>query len=95
MVGKYRLMKSTLGIVASSHLARSVPEGSIVEIPTTPRPGDRTVEVVCDGETMVMFVLDLVERAERVAPQRRTPVTSVAASTKDGDDASHDHSTRT
>ena len=84
MVGKYRLMKSTLGIVVSSHLARSVPEGSIIEIPTAPLAGDRTVEVLCDGETMMMFVQDLVERAGKVAPQRRTPVTSVAASSKDG-----------
>ena len=83
MVGKYRLMQSTLGIVASSHLARSVPEGSVVEIPTAPLPSDRTVEVLCDGETMVMFVQDLVERAGKVAPQRRTPVSSVAGSTKE------------
>jgi hypothetical protein len=59
MVGKYRLTKETLGITIATHLAESVPKGSVVEIRTAPLAGDRTVVVYCDGKPMVMFVRDL------------------------------------
>ena len=66
MVGKYRLTKETLGIVIATHLAESVPKGSIIEIRTAPLPGDRTVVVFSNGQPMVMFVRDLTERANKV-----------------------------
>jgi hypothetical protein len=66
MVGRYRLTKETLGIVVSSHLAESVPKGSIIEIRTAPLAGDRTVVVYWNGKPMVMFVRDLNERAAKV-----------------------------
>ena len=66
MVGKYRLLKSTLGVVTATHIAMSVPEGSILEIHTAPEVGDRTVEVLCNGGTIVMFVRDITERAEKL-----------------------------
>jgi hypothetical protein len=66
MVGKHRLTKATLGIVAATHIAMSVPEGSIIEIPTAALEGDRTVEVFYNGTAMVMFVRDLADRATKV-----------------------------
>ena len=66
MVGKYRLLKPTLGVVTATHVAMSVPEGSLLEINTAPEVGDRTVEVLCDGDTIVMFVRDITERTNKI-----------------------------
>jgi hypothetical protein len=67
MVGKYRLTKETLGITIATHLAESVPKGTVVDIRTAPLAGDRTVVVYGKGKPMVMFVRDLAERADRLA----------------------------
>jgi hypothetical protein len=66
MAGKYRLVKPTLGAVAATHLATTVPEGSILEIPKPPLAGDRTVELFWNGKAMVMFVRDLTQRANKL-----------------------------
>ncbi len=66
MVERYRLTKPTLGIVAETHLAVTVPEGAILEIATAPQVVDRTVEVRWKGKTMIMFIRDLTERTAKV-----------------------------
>jgi hypothetical protein len=66
MVGKYWLTKETLRIVIASHLAATVPKGSIIEIQTDPLADDRTVVVCWNGKPMVMFVRDLAERSAKL-----------------------------
>ena len=64
MVGKVRLLKSTLGIFSATRLATAIPEGSIIEIPTVPPQDARMVDVIWDDNAMLMFVQDLRERSE-------------------------------
>jgi hypothetical protein len=66
MVGKYRLTKETLGIVVATHLATSVPKGSIIEIPAAPAADDRTVLALWQGKSMLMFIRDLKDRAAKL-----------------------------
>jgi hypothetical protein len=67
MVGRVRLLKATLGVFTATRLARAVPEGSIIEIPTAPSQNARLVDVIWDGNAMMMFVQDLRERSEIVS----------------------------
>lgn len=67
MVGKVRLLKSTLGIFSATRLATAVPEGSIIEIPTAPLRDARLIDVIWDGKPMLMFIQDLRERSEIVS----------------------------
>lgn len=67
MVGRVRLLKPTLGIFTVTRLARALPEGSVIEIPTAPLQGARLVDVIWDGNAMMMLVQDLRERSEIVS----------------------------
>ena len=65
MVGRYRLRKATLGSNTETNLGMYMPAGSILEIPTAPQKGDRTVQVSFGGMTMITFVQDLADRADK------------------------------
>ena len=63
MRGRFRLIKATLSVCLSTRGAQSIPAGAIIEIPSAPAEGNRTVDVLWDGRAMMMFVADLRERA--------------------------------
>ncbi len=66
MIGKRRLTKPTLGIAIATGLAVIVPRGQAVEIVTTPIYGERTVDVLWDGQKLMMFVSDLKDRSQEM-----------------------------
>ena len=71
MVGKLRLKKVTLAVVNATRIAVAVPAGAIIEIPVAPLEGNRTVDVLWDGQCMMMFVQDLRERSEKIQNSRK------------------------
>ena len=66
MVGKRRLLKTTLGIVIASRLQVMIQPGSILEILEAPQEGEQLVEVILGGEPTMMFIRDVLERSERI-----------------------------
>lgn len=66
MIGKRRLTKPTLGVFLATCDATSVPAGSVIEIPIAPAEGVRTVDVIWNGETLMMFVNDLQTRSHEI-----------------------------
>lgn len=69
MLGKRRLTKPTLGIVAETGMAMAVPAGQIIEIRTPTAEENRTVDVICNGAVLMMFVSDLKTRSQPCEPQ--------------------------
>lgn len=67
MTGKRRLIKPTFGVVMGTGLAMAVPAGQVVEIVTAPGQGSRTVDVIWDGKTVMMFVSDLGDRSQEIS----------------------------
>jgi hypothetical protein len=66
MVGKRRLTKPTLGIAMEAGIAVTVPPGQAVDIVTTPIYGERTVDVLWNGQKLMMFVSDLEDRSQEI-----------------------------
>jgi hypothetical protein len=66
MIGKYWFRKATLGVSVLTHLAEMIPEGDIIEIPVAPLAGNRTVDVLWKGRTMMVFVEDIEDRCESI-----------------------------
>ena len=64
---QFRLLKPTLGIFTATRLGTAIPEGSIIEIPAAPLQNDRLVDVIWNGNAMLMFVQDLQRRTEIVS----------------------------
>lgn len=68
MVAKRRLTKPTLGVIAaeSGAIVKVFPAGTIIEILAAPAEGNRTVDVIWDGKTVMMFVSDLRDRSREI-----------------------------
>jgi hypothetical protein len=58
----YRLKAETLG----PQTAVRIPKDAIVTIVAGPREGDRTVDVTWNGETIMLFIQDVLDRGELV-----------------------------
>ena len=66
MVGRRRLTKPTLGVYLATSDATSIPAGTIIEIPIAPVEGVRTVDVIWNGEKLMMFVNDLESHSHEI-----------------------------
>ncbi len=66
MVGKFHVMQVTLAVDTSTHFARTLSIGTVIEVPTEPPEGNRLVDVVVDGGAAMMFVTDLQSRAVKI-----------------------------
>jgi hypothetical protein len=66
MIGRRRLVKPTLGVLIETGCARSIPAGNVIEIPVAPPQGNRTVDVIWQGEQLMMFVNDLQDRSQAI-----------------------------
>jgi|KBSMisStaDraftv2_1062788.scaffolds.fasta_scaffold5264515_2 hypothetical protein len=64
MYGRFRLIKPTLGIVAATRRGVSIPKGAVVVVPVAPADGNRIVDVIWDGQEVMMFIQDFRDRAE-------------------------------
>jgi hypothetical protein len=64
----YRLKSETLGISTTdrSRTAVIIPKDSIVTIVAGPFEGERLVDVIWNGKTIMLFAQDLRERGELV-----------------------------
>ena len=66
MVGKYWLLKPTLGVFAGNHRGMPIPVGAVIEIADAPDDGHRMIDVIWDGQPLLTFVGDLRDRSEKV-----------------------------
>jgi len=73
MTGKFRLKKTTLGVEKATHMARSIPQDSIIEILCAPPKGQGVVDVVWDGREMFVPVQDLRDRSEPICETAANP----------------------
>jgi hypothetical protein len=67
--GDYRLKGETVSLFQKDdhHVASMIPSDAIITIPTgTTFNGDKLVEVIFDGNTVMMFAQDLRDRTVRV-----------------------------
>lgn len=65
---RYTLKRSILAIdiIDGKRTAVSVPEGATIEVLPGSTDGDVSVEVLWDGRTLVMFVVDVAERGAEI-----------------------------
>jgi hypothetical protein len=70
MIGeRYRLHAPTLAILTTSEGKRipvTVPKNAVVTVKAGPLDGTRLIDVEWDGETLMMFTVDLRERGARI-----------------------------
>jgi hypothetical protein len=68
MAGKrYRLKTATLAIMNDDErLSVMVPAGAVIQVTAVPPDENRPVDVEWEGKAMMMFTIDLRERAEPV-----------------------------
>ncbi len=70
MIGEsYKLHSPTLAIMTTPEGKRipvTVPKNAIVTVKDGPLDGTRLIDVEWDGELVMMFTLDLRQRAERI-----------------------------
>ena len=66
---KFRLMSATIGVIATSEPKSVVriPRDAVVQVLLGPVGNSRTLEVHYEGQTLLMFVDDIVHGAEEVA----------------------------
>jgi hypothetical protein len=64
---RYRLNTPTLAIVkVDGHNSPvTIPHGAVVKVSAGPLHGDRLVDVIWDGKTIMMFTTDIRERGVR------------------------------
>jgi hypothetical protein len=74
LTGKhFRLKVPTIGLawIDDKRVAIPIPEGSTVVVLSGPRPDDmRMIEVLWEGQSLVMFVEDVQKRGEEVTTKR-------------------------
>jgi hypothetical protein len=65
---KYRIKSPTIALYENidHHAADLVPVGAIVRVDSSALDGDKLVEVIWDGRSVMMFTQDLRRRAEAV-----------------------------
>ena len=61
---RYRLQTATLAIIKldGHDCPTTVPSGTVVKVGDGPLDGDRLVDVMWDGKTVMMFTTDIRER---------------------------------
>jgi hypothetical protein len=66
---KFRLTSATIGVIATSEpkTVVRIPRDAVVQVLSGPIGNDRTLDVVYDGQTLMMFVDDIVHGAEEIA----------------------------
>jgi hypothetical protein len=66
---KFRLTSATIGVVAASEQKTVVriPRDAVVQVLSGPLGNDRTLDVLYEGQTLMMFVDDIVHGAEEIA----------------------------
>ena len=65
-VGRYRITNPTIAMILEDgrHVAHTVPSGAIISVPNgKPFDGEKLMEVVWDGKTVMMFAQDLRSRS--------------------------------
>ena len=65
---RYRLQTATLAIInldGQNH-PTTVPSGAIVKVVDGPLDGNRLVDVIWDGKTVMMFTTDIRERCVKL-----------------------------
>jgi len=64
--GRYRIKNPTVALVEEDgrHVAHMVPAGSIITTDGAAFDGEKLINVVWDGKTVMMFAQDLRSRAE-------------------------------
>jgi hypothetical protein len=69
-IGRYRITHPTIALFLEdgSHVARTVPSGTIVTVDSDAFDGDKLVNVTWDQKKVMMFTQDLRSRA-RPAPE--------------------------
>ena len=77
--GKYRITSPTLALFLEDghHVARTIPQGTIVIVDCKTSDGDKLVNVTWEDKEVMMFAQDLRSRAK--------PLKSNNASESDGD----------
>jgi len=68
-IQRYRIKDSTIAMFQEDgvHVAKTVLAGAVVEVHySSPMDGDRLVEVVWNGRSVLMFTQDLRSRAEMI-----------------------------
>ncbi len=65
---RYRLNIPTLAIIQHDGLncPTTIPNGAVVKVISGPLDGNRLVDVMWDGKTVMMFTTDIRERAVRL-----------------------------
>jgi hypothetical protein len=66
---KFRLTSATIGVVATSEekTVVRIPRGAAVQVLSGPIGNDRMLDVLYEGQTLMMFVDDIVHGAEEIA----------------------------
>jgi hypothetical protein len=66
---KFRLTSATIGVLAASEQKSVVriPRDAVVEVLSGPLGNDRTLDVLYEGQTLMMFVDDIIHGAEEIA----------------------------
>lgn len=66
---KFRLTSATIGVPAASEQKSVVriPRDAIVQVLSGPLGNNRTLDVLYEGQTLMMFVDDIVRGAEEIA----------------------------
>jgi hypothetical protein len=79
---RFTLKRSILAIdmIDGKRTAVSVPEGAIIEVLPGSTDGDVSVEVLWDGRTVVMFVVDVNDRGAEITESSATAPPSNDAS---------------
>lgn len=64
-LGRYRILSPTIAVFRDQgrHVAGTVPAGAVIVIASEAFDGDRLVDVIWDGKSVMMFTQDLRARA--------------------------------
>jgi len=65
-LGRYRINSPTIALFEQDgrHVADTVPAGALIEINSATFDGDKLLEVIWNGKSVLMFTQDLRKRAE-------------------------------
>jgi hypothetical protein len=69
---RFKLETTTLviGEANGKRVAVEIPAGGVVKVVAGPRDGDRMIDVLWKGRTLVMFAIDLELRGTEVSEER-------------------------
>ena len=64
---KFRLTSATIGVMAEQRTVVRIPRDAAVLVLSGPVENDRTLDVLYEGQTLIMFVDDIVHGTEEIA----------------------------